>query len=130
MWQFIVLSNELIDHSRFIVVARDAVKVPLQVPAKTTLVMSTVQKPGALVDALVVLRDKGINMTKLESRPITGNPWEEMFYIDVEGNLQDGPLEMAIDGLRKITRYMKVLGCYPSEEISPTKVAAVSALTE
>ncbi len=124
------LANQKENHSRFIVVARDAVKVPLQVPAKTTLVMSTVQKPGALVDALVVLRDKGINMTKLESRPITGNPWEEMFYIDVEGNLQDGPLEMAIDGLRKITRYMKVLGCYPSEEISPTKVAAVSALTE
>lgn len=124
------LANQKENHSRFIVVARDAVKVPLQVPAKTTLVMSTVQKPGALVDALLVLRDKGINMTKLESRPITGNPWEEMFYIDVEGNLQDGPLEMAIDGLRKITRYIKVLGCYPSEEISPTKVAAVSALTE
>lgn len=123
------LANQKENHSRFIVVARNAVKVPLQVPAKTTLVMSTVQKPGALVEALMVLRDNNINMTKLESRPIPGNPWEEMFYIDMEGNTEDGPMQAALEQLRKITRYVKVLGCYPSEEISPTKVAAASALT-
>ncbi len=124
------LANQKENHSRFIVVARDPVNVPLQVPAKTTLVMSTVQKPGALVEALLVLRDNCINMTKLESRPIPGNPWEEMFYIDMEGNVQDGPVQKALDALRAITRYVKVLGCYPSEEISPTKVAAASALSE
>lgn len=124
------LANQKENHSRFIVVARNTVKVPLQVPAKTTLVMSTVQKPGALVEALLVLRENNINMTKLESRPITGNPWEEMFYIDVEGNIQDGPMQKALEELKNTTRYFKVLGCYPSEEISPTKVAAVNALTE
>lgn len=124
------LANQKENHSRFLVVARKSVNVPLQVPAKTTLVMSTVQKPGALVEALVVLRDNNINMTKLESRPITGNPWEEMFYIDVEGNLADGPMQIAIESLKAMTKYCKVLGCYPSEEINPTKVAAVSALTE
>lgn len=124
------LANQKENHSRFIVVARKAVKVPLQVPAKTTLVMSTVQKPGALVEALLVLRDNKINMSKLESRPIPGNPWEEMFYLDVEGNTQDGPMQQAMDELKAITRYFKILGCYPTEEISPTKVAAVNALTE
>ena len=124
------LANQKENHSRFLVVARNSVNVPLQVPANTTLVMSTVQKPGALVEALMVLRDNKINMTKLESRPITGNPWEEMFYIDVEGNLADGPMQIAIDSLKAMTKYCKVLGCYPSEEINPTKVAAVSALTE
>lgn len=124
------LANQKENHSRFIVVARQAVKVPLQVPAKTTLVMSTIQKPGSLVEALMVLKNNEINMTKLESRPMPGNPWEEMFYIDVEGNTADGPLQQAIEELRKITRYLKVLGCYPSEEISPTKVAAASALSE
>lgn len=64
------LANQKENHSRFIVVARNPVVVPLQVPAKTTLVMSTVQKPGALVEALMVLKDNSINMTKLESRPI------------------------------------------------------------
>jgi chorismate mutase/prephenate dehydratase len=124
------LANQKENHSRFIVVARSAVNVPLQVPAKTTLIMSTIQKPGALVEALIVLRENRINMTKLESRPITGNPWEEMFYIDVEGNLHDGPMQKAFDELKATTRYFKVLGCYPSEEISPTKVAAVNALAE
>ncbi|WP_018984525.1 prephenate dehydratase [Salinimonas chungwhensis] len=122
------LANQKENHSRFIVVARQPVAVPLQVPAKTTLIMSTVQKPGSLVEALMVLKDHDINMTKLESRPMPGNPWEEMFYLDVEGNTADGPLQCAIDALRKITRYLKVLGCYPSEEISPTKVAAASAI--
>ncbi|WP_438865578.1 prephenate dehydratase [Neptunicella sp.] len=124
------LANQKENHSRFIVVARKAVNVPLQVPAKTTLVMSTVQKPGALVEALLVLRDNNINMTKLESRPITGNPWEEMFYIDVEGNVTDGPMLNVLEQLKAITRYFKVLGCYPSEEITPTKVAAASALRD
>ena len=124
------LANQKENHSRFFVVAKNSITVPLQVPAKTTLVMSTVQKPGALVDTLMVLRDNNINMTKLESRPITGNPWEEMFYLDVEGNVQDGPMQKALESLQAMTRYFKVLGCYPSEEINPTKVAAVSALTE
>ncbi|QJR79836.1 prephenate dehydratase [Alteromonas pelagimontana] len=124
------LANQKENHSRFFVVARDPVNVPLQVPAKTTLIMSTVQKPGALVEALMVLKDNNINMTKLESRPITGNPWEEMFYLDVEGNVQDGPMETVLARLRKMTRYLKVLGCYPSEEVSPTKVAAANALAE
>jgi chorismate mutase/prephenate dehydratase len=101
----------------------------LQIPAKTTLVMSTVQKPGALVEALIVLKENNISMTKLESRPITGNPWEEMFYIDVEGNVQDGPMEKAIDELTRMTRNLKVLGCYPSEDISHTKVPLVKAIT-
>lgn len=124
------LANQKENHSRFIVVARNAVKVPLQIPAKTTLVISTVQKPGALVEALLILRENNINMTKLESRPISGNPWEEMFYIDVAGNVEDGPMLQALQDLKATTRYCKVLGCYPSEEINPTKVAAVSALAE
>jgi chorismate mutase/prephenate dehydratase len=124
------LANQKENHSRFIVVARKAVTVPLQVPAKTTLIMSTVQTPGALLEALTILRDNNINMTKLESRPITGNPWEEMFYLDVEGNVDDGPMQNAVDALQKTTRTLKVLGCYPSEEISPTRVAAVHALSE
>lgn len=123
------LANQKENHSRFIVVAKQPVVVPLQVPAKTTFVMSTVQKPGALVEALLVLKENNINMTKLESRPIPGNPWEELFYIDVEGNTQDGPVQSALIELKRITRYLKVLGCYPSEEINPTKVAAAKALT-
>jgi chorismate mutase/prephenate dehydratase len=81
------------------------------VTAKITVIVSTVQALGALCDVLAVLKENHINLTKLESRPITGNPWEEMFYVDVEGNIEDGPLQTAFDRLRGITRYFKVLGC-------------------
>ena len=124
------LANQKENHSRFIVVAQNPVEVPLQIPAKTTLVMATTQTPGALVNALMVLKDNDVNMTKLESRPINGNPWEEMFYLDIEGNLQDGKMQQAIKQLKGATRFCKVLGCYPSEEIKPTAVSAVQALNE
>lgn len=124
------IANQKENHSRFIVIARKAAKVPLQIPAKTTFVMSTVQTPGALVDALLILKQNNISMTKLESRPIQGNPWEEMFYIDVDGNVDDGPLQQAIEELTASTRFLKVLGCYPVESISNTKVPMVKALEE
>ncbi len=124
------LANQKENHSRFIVVASQSIKVPLQVPAKTTMIMSTVQSPGALCDALLVFKENNINLTKLESRPINGNPWEEMFYVDVVGNIEDGPMQVAIDTLRGMTRYFKVLGCYPVEEVSPTRIAAVQALSD
>ena len=81
----IAYQNE--NHSRFILVARKLVEVAEQIPAKTTIILATGQKAGALVECLLVLKEKGINMSKLESRPIQGRPWEEMFYIDVEANL-------------------------------------------
>ena len=63
-------------------------------------------------------------MTKLESRPILGNPWEEMFYLDFEGNLGDENVKSLIDELGTHTRFMKILGCYPSQELTKTKIDA------
>ena len=120
------LANQKENFSRFIVLAPQSVAVSTQIPSKTTWIMSTEQKPGALVDALLVLKQHDVNMCKLESRPITGNPWEEMFYVDVEANIRDQHLENALDELRGITRYLKVLGCYPSEDIQPAKVSVES----
>lgn len=81
------IANQTENHTRFIVVARKPVEVSAQIPAKTTLIMSTAQDAGSLVETLLVLQRYGINMTKLESRPIMGNPWEEMFYVDLESHL-------------------------------------------
>ncbi|OCJ19621.1 bifunctional chorismate mutase/prephenate dehydratase [Serratia sp. 14-2641] len=113
------LANQQQNITRFIILARKAIEVSEQVPAKTTLIMATGQQSGALVEALLVLRDNGIIMTKLESRPINGNPWEEMFYIDVQANLRSVAMEKALKGLTPITRSLKVLGCYPSENVVP-----------
>ncbi|MDI3229227.1 bifunctional chorismate mutase/prephenate dehydratase [Serratia marcescens] len=113
------LVNQQQNITRFIVLARKAIDVSEQVPAKTTLIMATGQQSGALVEALLVLRDNGIIMTKLESRPINGNPWEEMFYIDVQANLRGDAMQKALRDLAPITRSLKVLGCYPSDTVVP-----------
>ncbi|MBN5315797.1 bifunctional chorismate mutase/prephenate dehydratase [Serratia marcescens] len=113
------LANQQQNITRFIVLARKAIDVSEQVPAKTTLIMATGQQSGALVEALLVLRDNGIIMTKLESRPINGNPWEEMFYIDVQANLRADAMQKALCDLAPITRSLKVLGCYPSDTVVP-----------
>lgn len=114
------LANQQDNITRFIVVARKAVDVALQIPAKTTLILSTAQQAGSLVEALLVLRKHNINMTKLESRPIQGNPWEEMFYLDVAANLKAPAMQDALHELNDLVRALKILGCYPSEDVRPT----------
>lgn len=111
-------ANQKENITRFIVLARQPVDVSNQIPAKTTILMKTGQQAGALVDALLVLRNHNIVMTKLESRPIHGTPWEEMFYIDLQGNLNSHEMRTALKELSAITLYTKVLGCYPSDSIS------------
>ncbi|MFM2588964.1 prephenate dehydratase [Vibrio sp. TBV020] len=116
------IANQTENHTRFIVVARKPVEVSTQIPAKTTLIMSTSQEAGSLVETLLVLQRYSINMTKLESRPIMGNPWEEMFYVDLESHLDSQQMQQALIELTKITKHLKVLGCYPSENVKPTQV--------
>ncbi len=114
-----IQANQTQNFTRFVVLARKAVDVSEQVPAKTTLLIATGQQAGALVEALLVLRNHNLIMTKLESRPIYGNPWEEMFYLDIQANLESRAMQDALKELAAITRSMKVLGCYPSENVVP-----------
>lgn len=116
------IANQTENHTRFIIVARKPVEVSTQIPAKTTLIMSTAQEAGSLVNTLLVLQRFGINMTKLESRPIMGNPWEEMFYVDLEAHLDSKEMQLALAELTRLTTHLKVLGCYPSENVKPTQV--------
>lgn len=111
------LANQQQNITRFVILARKPVEVSAQIPAKTTLIMATGQQAGALAEALMVLRQHNLPMSKLESRPINGNPWEEMFYIDVQANQRSAEMQQALDDLVPLTRSLKVLGCYPSENI-------------
>lgn len=116
------LANQSQNFSRFIVVAREAVQVAQQIPAKSTFIMTTPQEAGALVDALLILKNHGINMQKLESRPINDNPWQEMFYVDVDANLADTNMQQAISQLRQTVGMLKILGCYPAESFKPVNL--------
>lgn len=116
------IANQENNITRFIVLAKQAVKVSPQVQTKTLLLMTTTQQAGALVDALMVFKQHNIRMMKLESRPIYGKPWEEMFYVELEANIHSENTQKALNALKNETSYLKVLGCYPSEIIEPVKI--------
>jgi len=116
------IANNKENFTRFVLASKKPVSVDLRIPAKTSVVLSTAQKPGALVEALMVFNKFGVNMTKIQSRPVAGNPWEEMFYIDFEGNIEDDKVNLMIDELGKNTRYFKVFGSYPANDIEKTSV--------
>jgi chorismate mutase/prephenate dehydratase len=61
-----------------------------------------------------LLADGGLNLTKLESRPRLNSPFEYLFYVDFEGNLESEAVKQALERMRAHTNYLKVLGCYPA----------------
>ncbi len=124
------IANQPTNFTRFLICSRQPIKVDERIPAKTSLILATAHKAGSLVQALSVFKDFGINMTKLESRPIIGNPWEEMFYLDFQGNIQTPNVKNLLDEIGKHTRYLKVLGCYPTKEFEKTKVEPHQKLDE
>lgn len=113
------IANQAHNITRFIVIAKQSIAVSPQLQTKTLLLMNTQQKAGALVDALLVFKQHSIQMNKLESRPIYGRPWEEMFYLEIEANIHDPSIQTALEQLRQVSTSLKVLGCYPSEMVQP-----------
>ena len=79
---------------------------------KSSLIYSTGNQPGALYETLKVFAEKGINLVKLESRPIHGKPWEYMFYVDIEADIESASLKPVLDELKKKTDYLRILGTY------------------
>ncbi|MFX1507870.1 MAG: prephenate dehydratase [Promethearchaeota archaeon] len=80
---------------------------------KTSLVFMARHEPGSLYQALKAFADKKINLTKLESRPIIGKPWEYRFYLDFIGHLEEHHIKEAIKDLRKNSTFVRVIGSYP-----------------
>ena len=79
----------------------------------TSLVVSVPNRPGAVHDLLVPLKNHGVSMTRFESRPAKSGQWEYYFYIDVEGHPDDPKVGLALRELREACAFFKVLGAYP-----------------
>ncbi len=103
---------------------RQPVTVDPQVPAKTSLVLSVSNEAGALAEVLNAFRAEGIPLTKLESRPTVNNAWQELFYMDFEGSLEDQRVQRVLDVVRRHTMYLRVLGTYPSRDLRPHRQPA------
>lgn len=79
---------------------------------KTSIIFGVEHKPGSLYRALSALSRSGINLTKIESRPVKDTPWQYNFYVDFLGHVEDSPCREALRGLRKISTFVKMLGSY------------------
>lgn len=80
---------------------------------KTSVVFTTRNTPGALFRGLSAFALRDLNLTKIESRPLRGKPWEYLFYVDFEGKQDDPVAEKALGHLAELADFMRVLGSYP-----------------
>jgi len=83
---------------------------------KTTLVFTTRNLPGALFRSLSAFALRDISLTKIESRPLRGKPWEYLFYLDFMGHVNDPVCRNALNHLAGLADMLRILGCYPAGE--------------
>lgn len=105
--------------TRFFVLAR-ADRAATLTPAsasvgdrKTSLVFRVGNKPGTLYRALAAFAEENIDLTKIESRPIEGQPWEYSFYLDFLGDQRDPPIARALTRLHALADSVRLFGSYP-----------------
>ncbi len=99
------------NYTRFFILSRR--DVPPSGNDKTSVVFSVRHEPGALYAALRVLAERGVNLTKIESRPTRQKPWEYNFYLDFEGHRLDTHFAEALESIRPHCLFLRVLGSYP-----------------
>ncbi|MGI9072864.1 MAG: prephenate dehydratase [Bryobacteraceae bacterium] len=118
-----ILAKHLEDHrenyTRFLLVSKTA-KVPPKAD-KVSIVFSTRNMPGALYKCLSVFALRDIDLTKMESRPLRGRPWEYSFCLDLAGSLKEERCRKALDHLTEVTTFLRVLGCYESAKKNDRK---------
>jgi prephenate dehydratase len=118
-----VLATEIEDlpfnYTRFFVLGHE--DPPRAERNKTSVIFATRHVPGALYACLGEFAQRGLNLTKLESRPRRNKPWHYIFYLDFEGHRQDPPCAEALLGLLHKATFLKLLGSYPAAAIKEDK---------
>jgi chorismate mutase/prephenate dehydratase len=116
-----VLRHDVADavenYTRFVVLSARPAPADTRIPCKTSLILATRHEEGALLRCLDVLSGSGHSLTKLESRPRPGRPWEYLLFLDIEGNVGGSRTAAALDELRAAALYVKVLGGYPAKAL-------------
>lgn len=107
------------NYTRFVALAVDPEPASPLLPCKTSLVLVTSDAAGSLVSALEGFRKEGVNLTKLESRPIAGKPWQQMFFLDLEGHEEHDNVARALETLRKHAVSVHSFGSYGSDRLPP-----------
>ena len=105
------INDEKDNETRFYILSRKEVKSSKT--GKTSIILSTQNKPGALCEVLEVLHKHNINLSYIDSRPSKKKLGEYIFLIDMEGFIAEKKIETAIEELRSYTEFLKILGSYP-----------------
>ncbi len=106
------IEDNLNNYTRFLVLSQ---KAPERTGKdKTSLMLSVKDKVGALYDLLRPFASHGLNMTKIESRPSRRKAWEYIFFVDVEGHIEEERVKRAVEEIKGRCLFMKVLGSYPA----------------
>jgi chorismate mutase / prephenate dehydratase len=110
------IQDDAYNRTRFCVIALpDTIPAP-KVSGKdcTSLIVSVPNKPGAVHDLLMPLKQHGVSMTRFESRPARTGQWDYYFYIDLQGHAEETHVSAALAELRSLCAYFKLLGSYPA----------------
>ncbi|MEI7989888.1 MAG: prephenate dehydratase [Chloroflexota bacterium] len=102
--------------TRFLVIAKEA--VIKEGECKTSIVFSLDNQPGALFKALSVFALRDVDLSKIESRPLVGKPWEYCFYVDLIGSTSEQKVERALNHLAEYALTVRVLGSYPRHRMN------------
>jgi len=103
------------NYTRFLILCKQPRKVKAK-HCKTSIVFDLKSRPRALHLAIGAFANPGIQLLKIESRPIPGRPWEYLFYLDFEGDVKAPAAQLALAHLKELAIHVKVLGSYPSYE--------------
>lgn len=109
------LEDQSFNFTRFFVLGRE--DVPRSGTPKTSIIFTTRHTAGALYGVMGELAKRGINLTKIESRPRGNRAWHYLFYVDFEGHEEDEAVQEALLGILKRSSFLKVLGSYPAAKI-------------
>jgi prephenate dehydratase len=108
-----------LNYTRFFVIEKAATINPRG--DKTSLVFATKNAAGALYTCLGAFAENNVNLTKLESRPRRDRAWEYVFYVDIDGHLDDPDVSGAITDLVRRASFVKILGSYKRAELPSTQ---------